>query len=406
MKTHLVASLIFAGTCWLIPSSTVSQNEPQLKQGIAYVKLRLYPQAIEAFKSILAQQPTQADALFQLGNVYILHNQLELAIQTFDKILTFDKTETQPNLSPTGKGLAHLALAETYCKIGELETAAQHTKAAIHYHPTHPDSYYRLGYIYTHQALFDAAITQFKQALALKPDFPEAYEWLGLIALMQDKPQQAVQYYQNAIRKNPYVQSTYYNLAKAYRLLGDMNAAAQQLKQFELMKTYYDKSYAIELALDRQPMNTALRIKLAEIHLAYKNTDAAIHTYQTLQQLNPEFVEGYDKLARLYMNLNKPQQAIPLFQKVLELNPYALEAHVRLGWLYAFLGKFEKAENHLKTAIDKRPQLTLAYHGLAEIYLAQQKNEKAIKVYRQIIQINPEDKDASKALQQLQNKNP
>ena len=49
---------------------------------------RLYPQAVDTFKSILSRQPTNVDALFQLANVYKLQDELELAIETFNQIFT------------------------------------------------------------------------------------------------------------------------------------------------------------------------------------------------------------------------------------------------------------------------------------------------------------------------------
>ena len=138
-----------------------------------------------------------------------------------------------PEDSPISRklyGLTHLALSEIYCKQSQLDLAEQHAKEAVQRYPTDANTHYRLGYIYTHQAKFDAALAAFKHTLAHNPDFAEVYEWLGLIALMQQNPQQAVGHYQKAIARKPYVQSAYYNLAKAYRLLGDTAAATEQLK--------------------------------------------------------------------------------------------------------------------------------------------------------------------------------
>ena len=406
--------LIFTAIClWLTPSVGKAETTSVFQQGVEYVKLRLYPQAVDTFKAILSRDPTDVDTLFQLANVYKLQDELALAIQTFNTLLT--ELETQ-NLSSNTTivdsenalikeriyGLAHLALSEIYCKQSNLNIAEHHAKEAVQRCPTDADTHYRLGYIYTHQAKFDAALAAFKHTLTHNPDFAEVYEWLGLIALMQQKPQQAVEYYQKAIEKKPYVQSAYYNLAKAYRLLGDVTAATEQLKLFEQTKAYYDRTYAIEGALAEDPMNTTLRLELAEVHLAHKHISAAIRTYQSLIRLNPESVTGYDKLGRLYMSLDMPQRAIPFFRKVLELNPDAVEAHVRLGWLYTTLKAFGKAESHLQTAIQKMPHLTLAYHGLAEIYTKQGHLQKAIEVYRHIIEIAPDDNDARKALQSLE----
>lgn len=405
LKTLILAALLLC----LTPSLSRTETTAAFQQGVEYVKLRRYPQAVDTFKSILSREPTDVNALFQLANVYKLQDKLELAIQTFNTLLTelanrnFTITNSKNALTIERiHGLTHLALSEIYCKQSKLDTAEQHAKEAVQRCPTDADTHYRLGYIYTHQAKFDPARTAFQHTLAHNPDFAEVYEWLGLIALMQQKPQQAVEHYQQAIKRKPYVQSAYYNLAKAYRLLGDTAAAREQLKLFQQMKTYYDRTYAIEGALAEDPRNTALRLELAEVHLAHKHISAAITTYQSLIRLNPASVTGYDKLGRLFMDLNMPQRAVPFFLKVIERNPNAVEAHVRLGWLYTTLKAFDKAELHLQTAIEKMPGLTLAYHGLAEIYTKQGHLQKAIDVYRHITEIAPDDDDARKALQNLE----
>ncbi len=394
--------LILTTLLSLIPSVSRTETTSAFQEGVEYVKLRLYPQAVDTFKSILSQQPTHVDALFQLANVYKLQDELELAIETFNQIFTAAADLKNVPTHERIYGLTHLALAEIYCKQSKLDIAEQHAKEAVQISPADADTHYRLGYIYTHQAKFDAALAVFKRTLARNPDFPEVYEWLGLIALMRNEPQQAVAHYQTAIEKKPYVQSAYYNLAKAYRLLGDTPAATEQLKLFHQMKAYYDRTYAIESALAEEPLNTTLRSELAEIHLAHKHISAAVTTYQALIRLHPNLTVGYDKLGRLYMNLNMSQRAIPFFLKVLELNPDAVEAHVRLGWLYTKSKAFDKAESHLQAAIKKMPQLSLAYHGLAEIYTQQGHLQKAIDVYQHITEIEPDDNDARKALHNLE----
>ena len=385
----------------LIPSVSSTETTSLFQEGLEYVQLRLYPQAVDTFQSILSEHPVHVDALFQLANVYKLQDELELAIDTFNKILITTGTENAP-VTERLYGLTHLALSEIYCKQSQLDTAEQHAREAVQKCPTDADTHYRLGYIYTHQAKFDEARTALERTLAHNPDFPEVYEWLGLIALMQNEPQQAVAHYQTAIQKKPYVQSAYYNLAKAYRLLGDTSAATEQLQLFHQMKVYYDQTYAIESALAEDPMNTTLRLQLAEIHLKHKHISAAVLTYQTLIRLHPGATVGYDQLGRLYMNLHKPQHSIPLFQKVLQLDPDAVEAHVRLGWLYTQSKDFDKAESHLQAAIKQMPQLSLAYHGLAEIYTQQGHIQKAIEVYQHITKIEPDDDDARKTLHNLE----
>lgn len=399
----LTVIFMIISTQLLIPAIGKTDTASEMQQGVEYVKFRLYPQAVDSFKSVLSRNPTDVNALYHLGNAYKLQDELELAIETYKKILSNAATK-HSTVNTQLYGYTHLALAEIYCKQSQLKVAEQHAIEADQTLSNAAETQYRLGYIYTHQARFDKALAAFNKTVAHKPDFAEVYEWLGLIALMQQKPQEAISNYKIAIQKKPFVQSAYYNLAKAYRLLGDMESAKKHLKLFQKMQAYYDQTYTIEGTLAENPKNTALRLKLAEIHLKHKNIPAAVTTYQILLRFNPEYINGYDKLGRLYMELNIPNRAIPMFQKVIELNPDIIEAHVRLGWLYSNQKVYDKAEFHLKKVIEKMPKHTLAYHGLAEVYVKQQNIEKAVSVYQHITQLDPDDEEARTALRNLEPK--
>lgn len=384
----------------LVPNVSISQIDSEFKKGIEYVELRLYPEAVDVFNAILSRHPTNVKVLFQLGNVYKLQDKSELSVETYNKIIT--ELESKKLLGqPKIYGYTHLALSEIYCKQSKLDIAKQHALAAVEISPSDADTHYRIGYIYTHQAEFNKAITSFQKAIKLNPDFAEVYEWLGLISVMQKKPKEAITHYKKAIQKKPYIQSAHYNLAKAYRLLGDMESSKKQFMLFQKMKNYYDKTFALEGFLAEDPLNSALRMKLAETHSQHQHFSAAIGTYKTIIRLNPKYWDAYDKLGRLYMGLNFTDKAIPQFQQVLQLNPNAVEAHVRLGWLYNSQQKYDQAEIHLQKAVEKLPKLTIAYHGLAEIYIQQGRFDKAIKTYNTILEISPNDEDAISALQRL-----
>lgn len=392
----LILTIIFLQTPIVVNSDS---SETEFRRGLEYIRLRIYPKAVDTFTSILSQNPNDVDALFQLANIYKLQDEMELAIDTSNKIISISSND---NNNKHLVGFTHLLLSEIYCKQSNLDVALVHAKAAVQRCSSVADTHYRLGYIYTHQTKFDEALSAFKHTLSLNPDFAEVDQWLGLIALMQHKPQDAITHYNAAIRKKPFIQSAYYNLAKAYRLVGDVESAAKHLEHFTKLKKYYDKTYTIEGYLDEDPTNVALRMQLAKIHIEHRNLIAAISTYQAVIRLNPKFVEGYDKLGRLYMELNSLKRAIPLFHKVLELKPDSAEAHVRLGWLYSQQDSDEKAISHLQKAIEIKPEHNLAYHGLAEIFAHQGHIDKAIEIYKHITKITPTDRDAWTEMRRLE----
>ena len=139
--THYV--LIFTTLFWFTSSVGHAETATKLQEGVEYAKLQLYPQAIDAFKSILSEQPTNVDALFQLANVYKLQDELELAIKTFNKIFPAVADLKNVLVKTRIYGLTHLALAEIYCKQSQLDIAEQHAKEAVQNRPTDADTHYR-----------------------------------------------------------------------------------------------------------------------------------------------------------------------------------------------------------------------------------------------------------------------
>lgn len=67
----------------LIPSIGKTDTASEMQQGLDYVKFRIYQRAVDSFKSVLSRNPTDVNALYHLGNVYKLQNELDLAIETY-----------------------------------------------------------------------------------------------------------------------------------------------------------------------------------------------------------------------------------------------------------------------------------------------------------------------------------
>jgi tetratricopeptide (TPR) repeat protein len=84
--------------------------------GLIYSGKGMYPDAIQAYQSVLQMNPTHPDVLYQLSLVYAAQKEYERAIEFCKRALVF-----KPNL-PDGR----YNLAKMYLKLGqqELEQAA------------------------------------------------------------------------------------------------------------------------------------------------------------------------------------------------------------------------------------------------------------------------------------------
>ena len=69
----------------------------------------------------------------------------------------------------------------------------------------------------------------------------------------------------------------------------------------------------------------------------------------------------------------------------------SFEAYINLGVTFVALERFEEAETHLRRAIALNPRHTEALYALAKLQFKQQRYDEMLKLYQQIIDIDPTD---------------
>jgi tetratricopeptide (TPR) repeat protein len=102
--------------------------------------------------------------------------------------------------------------------------------------PTHANASYELGEIHRKAGELDKAREFFEAALKHYPEFEEALVGLGRTLIALAKPELAVPHLQKAIELNASSEVAYYQLAQAYRALGDATAQAKALAVFEQLQ--------------------------------------------------------------------------------------------------------------------------------------------------------------------------
>ena len=164
-------------------------------------------------------------------------------------------------------------------------------------------------------------------------------------------------------------------------------------------------------------------------------TDHAIKKYEKAVALNPSFPEGSSNLGGYYFRMQKYEKSIKLFKQAIKAYPNFIQAHSNLGAVLNKLNRSKEAVSHLEKAIQLDPEFGIAYFNLGNAYLNQDNLNEAQKAYdmavkkginflslhwnlydihtRQgekseakkeleiILQVNPENLDAQKKLEEL-----
>ncbi len=274
--------------------------------GMAYFHLDRYHEAMAAFQQALAIDPHQPDAHNGIGRVYYHLGPPEASAAAYSRAIELD-----PHYIPGYWGLGILY----YAQLGEYDKAIEVFQHGLRNNPDEPDFYSGLGHGYARSGRFDQAIQAYQRAIQLDPNqdgdlnlaivymylrqFPDAmaateraiaieperawqYRILGFMHDRMGHADAAVTALEQSVKLDPDDYEARGGLARAYRVVGRMDEAEQQI------------------AIGRTLAQTADEYGLACLEATIGNEDAAVALLEiglTKRQLtqgwariDPEFV--------------------------------------------------------------------------------------------------------------------
>lgn len=213
------------------------------------------------------------------------------------------------------------------------------------------------------------------------------------------------------IHKNPKDDNLYYDRAKIYIELNRVNDAIADLaravsindKEFKyhmlLADAYFSngdvgKSYSsLQRALELEPDSQEAFLKMGEIAYYSRDYDRAMDNLGKVTAKDPQnrtalFMKGF-----IYKETGDTTNAILLLRKVCDYHPDYAPAFEELGMLYADHHD-PLAVEYLNTALRLQPDNTNALYGLAMYYQDLNQPERAEELYKQILDINDNHKEA------------
>jgi Flp pilus assembly protein TadD len=193
------------------------------------------------------------------------------------------------------------------------------------------------------QNQFEAAIAPLQKVLAEEPNFAYGHFQLAYVYTALKKSKEAQAEYQRAAALDPKMSAAYVNLGMLLLDRRDDAAAVAPLrKAVELLPSESRPRYLLAVALDRSGDRAG---------------------------------------------------AAEAFEGLLHLDPNDITAIEYLGWMDLRTGKPAKAEARFRHAVEIQPLGADGFRGLAESLEAQKKPE-AVTVYRQYLELRPNDQEA------------
>ena len=154
-----------------------------------------YPQAEREFKRVLKLDPDYAEAWNYLGKVYDEEDKTDLALQQFDRALTFPQYLT-PDLAQYNKG-------RVYLKRKQPDQALLAFTAALRVNPNHALAAFEAGRIYEDQGAVREAIMAFGITTRQLPDFVEGHYHLAKAYARAGMAENAQEEYRKVVELAP-----------------------------------------------------------------------------------------------------------------------------------------------------------------------------------------------------------
>ena len=222
--------------------------------GVAFFQHGFLTEAEQAFQQVVAANPDDADAFYNLGTLYLRRNSPEEARRNLEQAL-----QLRPNYAEAWNNLGMLAaqqgnneeavrsfqqalelrpsystallnLGNLYRRQGDFAQAETFLKRAYDNTPAEPEANYSLGMLYARKNEAVLAEQYLRAALKLRPDYSDALNNLGVLLIQQQRYAEAEADLNACIQAAPGFDQAYLNLARMYVVLNEKAKARNTLE--------------------------------------------------------------------------------------------------------------------------------------------------------------------------------
>ena len=240
---------------------------------------------------------------------------------------------------------------------------------------------------------YEKAVGVLNQAVAINPDDYTIRDNLGAAVALankdyQEELKQTEKALKQALQSNPRDAQKQVELGITYELQGELAKSAG----------------AFEEALKYDPNRIELYSLLGPIYERQERYDEALHTYQRLEQLEPNLPAIiFGAMASIYHFHKKMlPEALQYAQKALEADADSWRVHNLLGAIYTDKREFGGAVDAFKVAMRLAPNQPMPHSDLAKAYLAQGRYDEALESVNTAIRLAPREPYLQEQRRQIQ----
>jgi tetratricopeptide (TPR) repeat protein len=322
---------------------TEAEPSPELTQAESAIEKKDYTAAEPLLKTVVAADPANYQAWFDLGFVYNALGKTDDSIAAYRKSVAANPDVFESNLN-LGLMLAKTAQPDA----AQFLRAATTLKPTAHVEEGQARAWRSLAHV-LEATNPDQAIEAYRKVAELEPKNLEPYLSSGLLLEKANRFADAEQEYKRALAIDPASSDALIGIANIYMRAHRFPEAEEILRKLVAL----------------HPEDAAAHMQLGRMLAADGKNDDAIAELQTALKLAPGDSALLRDLVELYVTTGKYDLAEAQYKKLLAANPNDAELHYDLGKAYLKQRKFTEAQQEMLAAITLKPDFGGAYGELA-----------------------------------------
>lgn len=322
-------------------------------------------------------------------------------------------------------------------------TTIEKLSGDIAYDSLNPELYYERALLYKQKQQLSNAVADLLKATKLD-SLNAAYHFaLGECFLLANHPERSKNALNKALKYNPKKTEAWLLLAKIYLYVRNYDAVFYHLNKAAQInadnpKIYFLKGYAEKekgdtaaainsylTATEKDPQYFEAYMQLGVLYMA-KNNDLALQNFLNAQRIKPQDIQALYNIAYYHQIHNETEKAIEYYNKIIEIDAHNADANHNMGFIYLFIknnihvnaqniekikkqtAQADSIKNHINSAINyfsiainhhQNNALSYYHRGLA--YELLDKNTNALNDYNTAIELYPDFELAKMAKQRL-----
>ncbi|HEY3377336.1 MAG TPA: tetratricopeptide repeat protein, partial [Armatimonadota bacterium] len=336
--------------------------------GDAYADDDRHEQAVAAYYAVIRLEQSCASAYFNLGNAYRKLRQYEDALEAY----------RQADLLAPDDAATLYYIGQCFYHLSRYQDASESLERATLLDPSDWYSFYALGNVFAEQERYVEACSAFKRAAEIDPEEADAYNQLGQTYEFLEDYDNAINAYQQARRLTKNDPSPIFHLGRVYDWLGQNDLALAYYQQavrldpayniplgalYQRLSRLQEAAEIFCAVIDAEPDNgNAYNMLTAEEYP--DRFESAVETLLLAKSLRPNAWPIEYSLGMAYDELNRTDDAIAAFCRTVIMNPTHIGARVQFGDCLRKAERYDEALQVFQEIIQIRPASDTAYRKM------------------------------------------